>query len=162
MPQIEVTFDIDANGIVHVSAKDKATNKEQSVTIQSSGGLSDDQIEKMVRDAEAYAEKDKERKQLIEARNDADTLLYSSEKNLQEHRAKLPADVVQAIEQGMTELRGAQGSDNLQEIKDKINTLQQALMKIGESLSSKSGAGDAAAGDAGAKKEEEAEFKDKK
>merc|ERR1712127_741364 len=97
-PQIEVTFDIDANGIVNVGAKDKATNKEQNITIQSSGGLSDDQVEQMVRDAETFAGKDKERKALIEAKNDADTLLYSAEKSLHEHKEKLPADIVSQIE----------------------------------------------------------------
>merc|ERR1711966_185704 len=97
VPTIEVTFDIDANGIVHVTAKDKATNKEQKITIQSSGGLSEDQIQQMVRDAETYAEKDKAKKDAIEAKNEADALIYSAEKSRDEHKANLPADVVQNI-----------------------------------------------------------------
>ncbi|KAJ0077998.1 hypothetical protein Patl1_37214 [Pistacia atlantica] len=98
MPQIEVTFDIDANGIVTVSAKDKATNKEQQITIRSSGGLSDDEIEKMVKEAELHAQKDQERKALIDIRNNADTTIYSIEKSLSEYREKIPAEVAKEIE----------------------------------------------------------------
>ena len=145
VPQIEVTFDIDANGIVNVSAKDKATNKEQQITIQSSGGLSDAQVEQMVRDAEAHADADKTRKELIEAKNEADTLIYSADKNLSEHSANLPTEVVDGIKNAQAELRTALESENLEAVKEKINALQQAVMKIGESLNK--GAGGAAAGE---------------
>ena len=142
IPQIEVTFDIDANGIVHVSAKDKSTGKEQSITIQSSGGLSENQIEQMVSDAETYAEKDKERKAAIDARNDADALIYSTEKSVAEYKDKLPQDVVDSINAAIVELRAAMETDNAEDIKAKTSALQQAAMKIGESLAGKSGDGE--------------------
>ena len=142
IPQIEVTFDIDANGIVHVSAKDKSTGKEQSITIQSSGGLSETQIEQMVSDAETYAEKDKERKAAIDARNDADALIYSTEKSVAEYKDKLPQDVVDSINAAIVELRAAMETDNAEDIKAKTSALQQAAMKIGESLAGKSGDGE--------------------
>lgn len=135
IPQIEVTFDIDANGIVHVSAKDKSTGKEQSITIQSSGGLSESQIEQMVSDAETYAEKDKERKAAIDARNDADALIYSTEKSVSEYKDKLPQDVVDTINTSIVDLRASMETDNAEDIKAKTSALQQAAMKIGESLS---------------------------
>ena len=134
VPQIEVTFDIDASGIVNVSAKDKATGKEQQITIQSSGGLSDAQVEQMVREAEAHADADKNRKELIEAKNEADTLLYSADKNISEHQANLPAEVVDAIKAAQVDLRTAVESENLEQVREKINGLQQAVMKIGEAL----------------------------
>ena len=142
VPQIEVTFDIDANGIVNVSAKDKATNKEQKVTIQSSGGLSDADIEQMVRDAESHAESDKQRKELIEVRNEADTLVYSADKNLSEHGDKLPQDVKDAITNAQAEVRSAAEGEDLAKLREAINGLQQAVMKIGEALN----AGGAASG----------------
>jgi len=142
IPQIEVTFDIDANGIVHVSAKDKSTGKEQSITIQSSGGLSENQIEQMVSDAETYAEKDKERKAAIDARNDADALIYSTEKSVAEYKDKLPQDVVDSINAAIVELRAAMETDNAEDIKAKTSALQQAAMKIGESLAGKTGDGE--------------------
>lgn len=142
IPQIEVTFDIDANGIVHVSAKDKSTGKEQSITIQSSGGLSETQIEQMVSDAETYAEKDKERKAAIDARNDADALIYSTEKSVAEYKDKLPQDVVDSINAAIVELRAAMETDNAEDIKAKTSALQQAAMKIGESLAGKTGDGE--------------------
>ncbi|KAF5837283.1 heat shock protein Hsp70C [Dunaliella salina] len=107
VPQIEVNFDIDANGIVHVSAKDKATNKEQSIRIQSSGGLSEDQIQQMVKDAEAHAENDKRRKEMIELRNEADTAIYSTEKSLNEYKDKLPQAVVDEINTAIGDCREA-------------------------------------------------------
>ena len=140
-PQIEVTFDIDANGIVNVSARDKATNKEQQITIESSGGLSDSQVEQMVRDAEAHADADKTRKELIEAKNEADTLLYSADKNLSEHGANLPTDVKDAITGAQADLRSALEAENLEEVKAKIEALQQAVMKIGEALNKNAGGG---------------------
>ena len=156
VPQIEVTFDIDANGIVNVSAKDKATGKEQQCTIQSGGGLSDAQVEQMVREAETHADADKNRKELIEAKNEADTLLYSADKNVSEHQANLPAEVVDAIKAAQADLRTAVESENVEQVKEKINELQQAVMKIGEALNKSAGAGaDADAGaDAGAGAEE--------
>ena len=141
VPQIEVTFDIDANGIVNVSAKDKATGKEQQITIQSSGGLSDAQVEQMVREAEAHADADKNRKELIEAKNEADTLLYSADKNISEHQANLPAEVVDAIKAAQVDLRTAVESENLEQVREKINELQQAVMKIGEALNKGAGGG---------------------
>lgn len=135
VPQIEVTFDIDANGIVHVSAKDKSTGKEQSITIQSSGGLSESQIDQMVSDAEKYAEKDQERKAAIEARNEADTLIYSTEKSVTEYKDKLPQDVVDSINGAIADLKASMEADNAEDIKAKTTALQQAAMKIGESLS---------------------------
>lgn len=107
VPQIEVTFDIDANGIVHVSAKDKATSKEQSIRIQSSGGLNEDQIQQMVREAETYSEKDKTRKELIEAKNEADTAIYSTDKSLTEYKSKLPQAVVDEITKAIADCRAA-------------------------------------------------------
>jgi len=164
-PQIEVTFDIDANGIVNVSARDKATNKEQQITIQSSGGLSDAQVEQMVRDAEAHADADKNRKELIEAKNEADTLLYSADKNLSEHGANLPTDVKDAITGAQADLRSALEAENLEEVKAKIEALQQAVMKIGEALNKNAGgaaAGEGATYEGEEVKEEEKEEEQKK
>lgn len=134
MPQIEVTFDIDANGIVHVSAKDKATNKEQQIRIQPSGGLSDADIEKMVKDAEANAEADKKRRELIEAQNQADTLIYTTEKTLKEHGDKVPAANKEAIEKDLAALKQIAKSDDLVAIKSKTETLMQSSMKLGEAM----------------------------
>lgn len=133
-PQIEVTFDIDVNGIVHVYAKDKASGKEQKVTIQASGGLSDAEIEQMVKDAEKNAEDDKKRRELIEAKNNADSLVYSTEKTLKEHDSKISVSDKQEVENAMTELKAALESDNLEEIKAKTDTLMVASMKIGEAM----------------------------
>ena len=134
MPQIEVTFDIDANGIVHVSAKDKATNKEQQIRIQPSGGLSDADIEKMVKDAEANAESDKKRRELIEAQNQADTLLYSTEKTLKEHGDKISAEDKDAVEKDLAALKEVAKSEDLEAIKSKTDALMQSSMKLGEAM----------------------------
>lgn len=136
VPQIEVTFDIDANGIVHVSAMDKATKKEQSIKIQSTGGLSDDQIDQMVKEAEAYASKDKERKELIEARNEADTAIYSAEKSTAEYKDKLPQQLVDDINAAVSALREASGAESstAAQIREKISELNTKVMKIGEAL----------------------------
>ncbi|BFD46081.1 MAG: molecular chaperone DnaK [Rickettsia endosymbiont of Sergentomyia squamirostris] len=134
LPQIEVTFDIDVNGIVHVSAKDKASGKEQKVTIQASGGLSDAEIEQMVKDAEKNAEDDKKRRELIEARNSADSLIYSTEKTLKEHDSKISASDKQEVENSITELKAALESDNLEQIKAKTDALMASSMKIGEAM----------------------------
>jgi molecular chaperone DnaK len=115
MPQIEVTFDIDANGIVNVSAKDKATNKEQAIRIQASGGLSDADIEKMVKDAEANAEADKKKKEVVEAKNQAEALVHSTEKTLKEHGDKISSAEKEAIEKEVNSLKTA-----LEESKSKL------------------------------------------
>lgn len=171
-PQIEVTFDIDANGIVNVSAKDKGTGREQSIVIQSSGGLSEAEIQKMVNDAESYAEADKQRKAFIEAKNDADSLIYNTEKSLGEHKSKLPAEDVSAIEAALAETRKALAGSDAEVLKTKTQELQTAAMKIGSAMYKNAGAGAEAgagpAGGAGAEGQKEgervvdAEFKEKK
>jgi len=154
VPQIEVTFDIDANGIVNVGAKDKATGKEQAITIRSSGGLSDDDIEKMVQEAESMAIADKEKKAVIEAKNDADSILYSSEKSYTEHKDKLSAEDATGIQTAIDELKAALEKEDLEEIKEKTNALQGATMKIGESMYGKAGAAGGETVDGEATKEE--------
>ncbi|KAK1417576.1 hypothetical protein QVD17_26705 [Tagetes erecta] len=156
MPQIEVTFDIDANGIVTVSAKDKATGKEQQITIRSSGGLSDDEIQKMVKDAELHAQKDAERKALIDAKNTADTTVYSVEKNLNEYRDKLPSDVVSEIEGAVADLRNAAGSEDLAEIQAKIDAANKAQSKIGQHMQGGGSGGSSDSGSGGSQGGEQA------
>jgi molecular chaperone DnaK len=134
MPQIEVTFDIDANGIVNVSAKDKATGKEQQIRIQASGGLSEAEVEKMVREAAEHAEEDKQRKAVIEARNHADSLVYSTEKSLKEFGDKVAASDKAAIEQAVTDLKGVLESEDPEAIKAKTDALAQVSMKLGEAM----------------------------
>ncbi|XVN40611.1 MAG: molecular chaperone DnaK [Rickettsia endosymbiont of Argas persicus] len=134
VPQIEVTFDIDANGIVHVSAKDKASGKEQKVTIQTSGGLSDAEIEQMVKDAEKNADEDKKRKELIEAKNAADSLIYSTEKNLTEYGDKLSSEDKGAVEEALSALKAVLESEDTALIKEKTEGLTAANMKIGEAM----------------------------
>ena len=154
VPQIEVTFDIDANGIVHVTARDKMTGKEQMITIQSSGGLSDSEVERMVREAEANAEKDRTKREMIETKNSAESLIYSTDKSLKEHKEKIPADVVKSVEAEIKALRDAVETESSPEkLKAKVDSLQQAAMKIGEAVykqSSSSGAAGAGGGDSGA------------
>ena len=134
MPQIEVTFDIDANGIVNVSAKDKATGKEQQIRIQASGGLSDSEIDEMVKDAEANAEEDKKRREAIEAKNQADSLIYSTEKSLGEYGDQIGADDKQAIETALADLKGVLESEDPEAIRTKTDALAQASMKLGEAM----------------------------
>ena len=134
MPQIEVTFDIDANGIVNVSAKDKATGKEQQIRIQASGGLSDDDIEKMVQDAEAHAEEDKTKKELIEARNNGSSLVHTTEKNLEEHGDKVSEEEKAGIQTALQNLKDCLESDDVEEISAKSEALMQASMKLGEAM----------------------------
>ncbi len=136
MPQIEVTFDIDANGIVNVSAKDKATNKEQQIRIEASGGLSDAEIEKMVKDAEANASQDKERRERVEAVNQAESVVHSTEKNLKEHEDKISEEEKTAIESALDDLRTVkdQADSSAEEINAKVATLAQAAMKLGEAV----------------------------
>jgi molecular chaperone DnaK len=134
MPQIEVTFDIDANGIVSVSAKDKATGKEQQIRIQASGGLSEADIEKMVKDAEANAEEDKKRRELIEVKNQADAMIHSTEKNLKEHGDKISAEDKSAIESDVASLKAAIEAGDKSDIEAKLQTLTQSAMKMGEAM----------------------------
>ena len=135
-PQIEVTFDIDANGIVNVAAKDKATNKEQKIKIQASGGLSDADIDNMVKDAESHAEEDKKKKESIEARNQADALVYSTEKSMKEHGEKLPAEDKDKIEEAVKELKEILSNEKAtsEEINSKVEPLNTAAMKLGEMM----------------------------
>jgi molecular chaperone DnaK len=132
VPQIEVTFDIDANGIVHVMAKDKATGKEQNIRIQASGGLSDADIEKMVKDAEANAEVDKKRRALIEARNHAEAAIHQTEKSVTDLGADCPQAEKEAVEKAVTELKTSMEGEDVDDIQKKMNDLQNAAMKIGE------------------------------
>ena len=134
MPQIEVTFDIDANGIVNVSAKDKATGKEQQIRIQASGGLSDDDIERMVSEAEQNAEDDKARRDAVEIRNTADSLVHAAEKNLAEYGDKVPDEDRQAIETAAGELKEALEGEDADAIKEKTDTLNEVSMKLGEAM----------------------------
>ena len=134
MPQIEVTFDIDANGIVNVSAKDKATGKEQQIRIQASGGLSEADIQKMVKDAEANAAEDKKRREAVDAKNHADALVHSTEKALAEHGSKVEEFERRAIEDAVSDLKEALKGDDAEAIKAKTNTVAQASMKLGEAM----------------------------
>jgi molecular chaperone DnaK len=134
VPQIEVTFDIDANGIVNVSAKDKGTGKEQQIRIQASGGLSEADIEKMVKDAESHAEEDKKRKAEVEAKNHAEALVHSTEKALAEHGSKVGEPERKAIENAMADLKEALKGTDAEAITAKTNALAQASMKLGEAM----------------------------
>merc|ERR1712078_476776 len=134
VPQIEVTFDIDANGIVNVSAKDKGTGKEQKIQIQASGGLSDEEIKKMVKDAEANKEADKKKRESVDSRNQADSLIHSTEKNLKEHGSKITDEEKKAIEDASSQLKEALKGENTDDIKKKTETLVQASMKLGEAI----------------------------
>ncbi|MEM6407472.1 MAG: molecular chaperone DnaK, partial [Pseudomonadota bacterium] len=134
LPQIEVTFDIDANGIVSVGAKDKGTGKEQAITIQASGGLSDDEIEQMVKDAEANAEADAERKELVEAKNQAEGLIHGTKKSLEDHGDKVDGSTVEAIELAMNALEETLETEDASKIKGGIQNLKEASMKLGEAI----------------------------
>ena len=133
-PQIEVTFDIDANGIVNVSAKDKGTGKEQKIQIQASGGLSEDEINKMVKDAEANKEADKKKRESVDVRNQADSLIFSTEKSLKEHGDKISAEEKKAIENGIADLKKSLESTDTEDIKKKTQSLIQVSMKLGEAV----------------------------
>jgi molecular chaperone DnaK len=149
MPQIEVTFDIDANGIVNVSAKDKATNKEQQIRIQASGGLSDAEIDKMVKEAEANAADDKKRKDMVEAKNHAEGLIHTTQKTLAENADKLPDHDKKVAQDAIDELKQAIASGDVEAIQAKTTQLAQSSMKLGEQLYKQSGAGAAAGAGAG-------------
>ncbi|KAA8491802.1 Stress-70 protein, mitochondrial [Porphyridium purpureum] len=166
-PQIEVSFDIDANGIMHVSAKDKATGKEQSIRIQSSGGLSESDIQEMVRNAESYAEEDKKRREKVEHRNTLENLVYQAEKSLKDYRDKLNAEQIEKIEVAISEARDASKSETMsgEEMKEKITQLEQAVMIIGANMYKNPGNVDkeaSASAQAGAQKggAQDAEFMD--
>ncbi|MBI4923646.1 MAG: Hsp70 family protein, partial [Devosia nanyangense] len=133
-PQIEVTFDIDANGIVNVSAKDKGTGKEQQIRIQASGGLSDADIDRMVKEAEANAEADKKTRETVEAKNQAESLIHSTEKSLKDYGDKVGAEEKTAIETALADLKGVIDGDNAEAIKEKTSTLAEASMKLGEAM----------------------------
>jgi molecular chaperone DnaK len=150
VPQIEVTFDIDANGIVNVSAKDKGTGKEQQIRIQASGGLSDSDIEKMVKDAEAHAAEDKEKRALVEARNQGEALVHSTEKSLAEYGSKVSAADKSAIETAVSELKTTLAGDDVEAIKTKTSAVAQVSMKLGEAMYKASQAGAGAAPGEGA------------
>lgn len=162
MPQIEVSFDIDADGILHVSAKDKATNKEQRIVIQSSGGLSDDDIESMVRDAEENAAADAERKQMVEAKNELESLIHSVEKNLSEHADKLDDATKEEINKAVEEAKAlpTEGA-SLEDVKAKSEALSTASMKIGQAMYGKGGEGGEGDNSDDTPKADEVEFKDK-
>lgn len=134
LPQIEVTFDIDANGIVSVSAQDKGTGKEQQITIQASGGLNEDEIEKMVKDAEANAEADKERRELVEARNQAESLIHSTEKAVEEHSDKVDPTTIEAIELAIVALKDELEKDDVEKIRLGSQNVTEASMKLGEAI----------------------------
>jgi molecular chaperone DnaK len=134
LPQIEVTFDIDANGIVNVSAKDKATNKEQQIRIQASGGLSDAEVEKMVKDAEANAAEDKKRKDLVEAKNHGESLIHSTQKSMTELGDKVSEADKSTVEAAIADLKKAMEGTDVEDIKEKTNALAQSAMKLGEAL----------------------------
>lgn len=145
VPQIEVTFDIDANGIVHVSAKDLGTGKEQKIRIESSSGISDKDIERMVKEAEMHAEEDRKERERVEARNEADSLIYSTEKSLKEFGDKISSDERARIESAITDLRQVMSSNSTEEIKAKIEALQQAAYKLAEEMYKSKGAQQGAA-----------------
>ena len=152
VPQIEVSFDIDANGILNVSAKDKATNKSQSIRVEGSCGLSEEEVEKMKKEAEMYSAQDQKKKEVIEARNLADNLIYTSEKTLKEAGDELSQDSKKEIEEKIADLKKVKDSDNIEEIKTKIQDLSQAIQKVGTEMYKK----------AQEKKPEDKEDKDKK
>ena len=147
VPQIEVSFDIDADGILNVSAKDKGTGKEQNIVIKSSGGLSEDDIEQMVRDAESNAESDAKKRQLIESKNEIDALVYSTEKSVADNGDKLDAETKTEVEKAIAEAKEVKDGEDLDLINSKKEALNQASMKIGQAIYASKGEGDAEGGD---------------
>jgi len=160
VPQIEVSFDIDANGIVNVSASDKGTGKEQQITIRSSGGLSKEEMQRMAKDAEGFAEEDKKKRDSIEARNDADAAVHNTRKNLNEHKDAIPQELHDTVHADITALEQLLGDDDadIEEIRKASETLQQTAMKMGEAIY-KASSGDAGA-ESGPEEAQDAEFKD--
>jgi len=172
IPQIEVTFDIDANGILNVTAKDKATGKSQTVRIEGSTGISKEEAEKMKRDAEAHAEEDRKKQSLIEARNMADNLIYTSEKALREAGDKISGDVKKQAEEKIEALKKVKDSDNIDDIKQKTQDLSQAIQKVGAEMYKQTGGQSGGQGggqsggqkppeEGGDQKPEEGEYKEK-
>ena len=149
VPQIEVTFDIDANGILNVTAKDMATSKEQKITITASSGLSKDEVERMVREAEAHAEEDKRRRDLIEARNMADSLAYQAEKTLRELGDQVPADIKSEVDSKITDVRDALQTEDLERIKSSSDALSNSMQKIGQAMYAQQQANAGTRGDMG-------------
>src|SRR3546814_94088 len=147
VPQIEVTFDIDANGIVNVSAKDKGTSKEQQIRIQASGGLSDSDIESMVQDAEKFADEDKKRREAAEAKNNAESLIHTTERELAEHGDKIDAALKGEIEAAITDAKTAVDGGDPEAMKEKANALAQVAMKLGQAIYEKQQQGEASPGD---------------
>jgi len=164
MPQIEVTFDIDANGIVNVSAKDKASGKQQQIRIQSSGGLSDADIDRMVKEAEQYASADADRKAKVETRNEADSAVYQTEKTLLEHKDKVPQEDQDAINAAIAAVKEAVADDNVsaEALKEKVEELKKSSMKIGEAMYKNMDGDGGAAGDGSAGGEQKAEYEEHK
>jgi len=134
VPQIEVSFDIDADGIMNVSAVDKGTGKKQSVVIQSSGGLTEKDIEKMIKDAEANKEKDKQRREIIDARNELDSLIHNTKKSLSEHKDKINSETKQSVEKQLLEAEGLAKIEDLEKLKAAIDELQKAALEIGQQI----------------------------
>eukprot|EP00595_Chromulina_sp_UTEXLB2642_P003039 CAMPEP_0196762228 /NCGR_PEP_ID=MMETSP1095-20130614/1629_1 /TAXON_ID=96789 ORGANISM="Chromulina nebulosa, Strain UTEXLB2642" /NCGR_SAMPLE_ID=MMETSP1095 /ASSEMBLY_ACC=CAM_ASM_000446 /LENGTH=639 /DNA_ID=CAMNT_0042112759 /DNA_START=149 /DNA_END=2069 /DNA_ORIENTATION=- len=161
VPQIEVSFDIDADGILHVGAKDKATGKEQRILIQSSGGLSDKDIENMIKDAEANQAADLKRKESVEAKNELESLIHSVSKSLSEHGDKVDASIKEEVEKALSEAKGVSDDASLEVIKEKSTALSNASMKIGQAVYAKSNTSNAASSEAAADSEPEAEVKEK-
>jgi molecular chaperone DnaK len=163
VPQIEVSFDIDADGILNVSAKDKGTGKEQNIVIKSSGGLSEDDIEQMVRDAESNAEADSKKRQLIESKNEIDSLIYSTEKSITDNGDKLDAETKSEVEKAIAEAKEVKDGEDLDAINAKKEALNQASMKIGQAMYASKGEEGADAGDATKEDEstQDAEFTEK-
>merc|ERR1719498_997063 len=163
MPQIEVTFDIDANGIVNVSAKDKASGKQQHIRIQSSGGLSDDDIERMVKEAEQFASADADRKAKVELQNEADSTVYQTEKTLYEHKDKVPQEDQDAIKADIEAVKKAKDDDSIsaEALKEAVEKLKQSSMKIGEAMYKNAGA-DSGGGEQSAEYEDVKKDEEKK
>jgi len=161
VPQIEVTFDIDANGILNVSAKDKATNRSQSIRIEGSSGLSKDEIEKMKREAEAHAEEDRRKQTLIEAKNTADTLIYAVEKTIKDAGDKIPGDIKKELEEKLEALRKVKGNDNMEELKQKTQDLSSVAQKAGSEMYKQTGSQQKNEEEDKGKDTEEGEYKEK-
>jgi len=141
VPQIDVTFDIDANGILHVSAKDKQTGRQQAITIKSSGGLSETDIQKMVKEAEQYKDKDVKRKEVIELKNETDSLIYQVEKNIKENKDKIPQAVVDKVRADITNVSAALAAENIAKVKELVEVLKNSAMEIGRAIYSAGGQG---------------------
>jgi molecular chaperone DnaK len=146
IPQIEVTFNVDVNGILTVSAKDKGTGKENKITVQNAGGLNKEEIEKMKREAEQHASEDKKRREVIDLKNQAESVIYQTEKQLKEHGDKVGADIRGNIESALNQLKDAAKSDDADQIKKSMENLQQAAFKLGEEIYKKTGAAPGGAG----------------